>query len=198
MDRRFNRGNKKPERPKEEFVIVLDVVLDNTSSFKSNEKIQALGYNTYSLLELVTKPGVSVKTGQKLYVGDGKRDEVQYIKRILPYDLLTASASSELSYVVEDIIEEKEEMFVNFFNTAGPISLRRHSLELIPGVGKKNLQIIFDERSKKPFESYKDISERLSFLSDPIKSITQRIMNEIKGETEHRFFSSISLPPKKE
>lgn len=196
MNRRYdnkNNRNKPENKPKEEYVIVLDVLVDNNSSFNSNKKIQALGFNTYMLLELIIKPGVDVKVGQKLYVGDGKREEVQYIKRVLPFEQLTSSAASELTYVIEEIVEEKEEQFVKFFNMAGPISLRRHSFELIPGVGKKNLTSLIKEREKKPFESYKEINERCSFISDVEKAIVQRIENELKEETEHKFFIKIKF-----
>lgn len=181
------RKPQKPQGPKEEYAIVLDIISDN-SSFKSQELVHALGVTTYTLFELVPKQDVVLKSGQKVYIGDGKRDEIQYIKRILYYDRLSGTASSELPYAIEDLIEEKEEEFVKFFNTAGPMSLRRHALEIIPGIGKKHLKALLDIRDEKPFESFKDIGERCPFLSDPLKAVSERILAEIKGETEAKFF----------
>lgn len=183
------RKPSKPQTtgPKEEYAIVLDIISDN-SSFKSQEIVQAIGLNTYSLFELVPKTGAVIKSGQKVYIGDGKRDEIQYIKRVLYYDKLSGTASSELPFAIEEILEEKEEEFVKFFNNAGPISLRRHSLEIIPGIGKKHLQTLIDIRQEKPFESFADISKRCPFIAEPIKSLSQRILEEIKGEVDIRFF----------
>ncbi len=184
---RFNRTQKKPQI-KEEEAIVLDIV-SSGSSFKDNELVQAIGFTTYSLFELVPKQDAIVKVGQKVYIGEGKRDEIQYIKRVLYFDKLSSSASSELLFTIMDIVEEKEEEFVNFINNAGPISLRMHSLELIPGIGKKHLTALIEERYVKPFESFADIKQRLPFLSDPVKALSQRIFEEVKGETDHKFFA---------
>ena len=186
MDNRERREQKK-QVVKEDYAIILDIV-DNKTSFKDTQIAQAIGYNTYTLFELVPKSGVNLNTSQKVYIGDGRRDEIQYIKRVLYPDKLTGTPSSELVYVLMDIIDEKEEEFINFFNTAGPISLRRHSLEIVPGVGKKHLKTLLDMREEKPFESFKDIKERCSFLPDPQKAIAERIIAEIEGKTDHKFF----------
>lgn len=190
MDTRYNRGKapQKKQMPKEDYAVILDVVTDNRVSFKDSSIAQAIGFNTYTLFELVPKQGIDLTSGQKVYIGDGKREEIQYIKRVLFPDKLSATASSEIVFILMDIIDEKEEEFVKFFNTAGPISLRRHSLEIIPGVGKKHLQVIFDERDSKPFESFEDIKKRCPFISEPSKAIAERIMAEIEGKTDHKFF----------
>lgn len=181
------RKPQKKEGPKEEFAIVLDVI-EGSHSFNDSKVVQAIGFDSYSLLELVPKAGVEIKSGDKVYIGEGKRDEIQYIKRVLFFDKLSGTSESELIYVLMDIIEEKEEFFVNFFNKAGPISLRRHSLEIIPSVGKKHFKDIIAEREVKAFESFADIKARLGFMPDPVKSLAERILSEIKGEAEHNFF----------
>ena len=181
--------HKKPQRGvhREDYAIVLDVLVEN-KGFKDSELIQAIGTKAYTLLELAPKPGIIVKQGDKVYIGDGKRDEIQYIKRAIPLETLSSSARGELDFVIEDLINEKEEEFVGFFNTAGPITIRKHSLELIPGLGKKHLQDMLAERDEKPFESFKDISERCPYLSDPQKALTQRIIHEIEDSAEFRIF----------
>ena len=185
-----NNKFKKPQKsqgPKEEYALILDIISDD-SSFKSQELVHALGLTTYTLFELVPKQGALLKSGQKVYIGDGKRDEIQYIKRVLYYDRLSGTASSELPYALEDLIEEKEDEFVNFFNNAGPMSLRRHALEIIPGIGKKHLKTLLAIRDEKPFESFADISQRCSFLTEPVKAIVERLLEEIKGEADIKFF----------
>ena len=182
-----NRPGHK-ELPKEEYAIVLDVVQEGGNSFKSGEVAQAIGTTNYTLLELVPKQGVVLKAGDKVYIGDGKREEIQYIKRSLFAEKLTGSAKSELEFALEELIVEKAEFFVNFFNVAGPITIRKHALELVPGIGKKHLQDLLEARDEKKFESFEDIKTRCTFLSDPIKALVERITLEINGEDEINMF----------
>jgi len=174
---------------KEEFAIVLDVVLENKNSFSDNEVAQAIGTSHYTLLELVPKRGVILKTGQKVYLGEGKREEIQYIKRALFPNKLSNDAKLELEFAVKEIVAEKEEEFVKFFNTAGPITIRKHSLELVGGVGKKYLSDLMWERDKKPFESFEDLTARCPFLSDPAQAVSKRILDEIEGKDDFKFFT---------
>lgn len=184
-----NREHREvPQEKKEEWAVVLDVVLSNQNSFKNDEIAQAIGITNYTLLELVPKPGVLLKTGQKVYIGDGKRDEIQYIKRSLFADKMSSGAKSELAFALKDIVLEKETEYVEFFNKAGPISIRMHSLELIPSIGKKHMISLLDERAVKPFESFEDIKKRCTFFSDPAKAIVDRILMEIDSKDDMRIF----------
>jgi putative nucleotide binding protein len=72
------------------------------------------------------------------------------------------------------------------FNNAGPVNIREHSLELLPGVGKKHLQAILKAREEKRFESFSDITKRVSLLQDPIKLLTERVVIELRGDS--RFY----------
>ncbi len=62
-----------------------------------------------------------------------------------------------------------------------------HSLELLPGVGKKLMWQILDERERKPFYSYNDLQERTA-LADPIKIIAKRIVEELAGDSKYKLF----------
>jgi len=186
---RYRKPEEKKPQLKEEFAIILDIISDNSNSFKSNDIIQAIGTTTYTLLELVAKEGVTLRPGQKVYIGEDKRDEIQYIKRTLTPDKLSGSANSELLFTLIDIVEDKEEYFIKFFNLGGPITIRKHAFELIPRIGKKHLRDLIDERNKRPFKDFKDIEERCPYLSEPSKAIAQRILIEIEGEDDFKFFT---------
>ena len=80
-----------------------------------------------------------------------------------------------------------ESKFVEYLNNARPLTPRIHALELIPGIGKTYMKMILEEREKKKFESYKDLRERVGF-KDPIKHISERIMDEITGESRMNLF----------
>lgn len=181
--------NKEKTQQKEEYAIILDVVMDNQNSFSDNEIAQAIGTTNYTLLELVPKQGVILKAGQKVYLGEGKREEIQYIKKALNVSKLTSAAKDELEFAVDEIVREKEDEFVNFFNRAGPITIRKHSLELIAGIGKKYLSDLIWERDKKPFTSFEDIKERCSFLQNPVQAVAKRLMDEINEKDDFKFFT---------
>ena len=112
--------------------------------------------------------------------------------RIL-YERLTETAKSELPHVVKQIIDAAPERFVEFYNTAQPMSIRTHALELLPGVGKKHMREILVARRERPFTSFDDVKARVKLLMDPKKLILNRIMNEIEGKEKHFLF--VAPPP---
>jgi len=97
----------------------------------------------------------------------------------------------ELPYVVEKIVTAREKDFVEWFNKAPPLTTRMHSLELIPGIGKKIMWEILSERKRKPFESFQDIAERIHLMPDPKKAIVKKILSEIQEQDKYYLFASV-------
>ena len=176
---------------KDDWVIVLDFLPNGTSGRGKMEPIaQVIGEKYFSLLEVVPRDDTELSLGDRVYVGEGTRKKIKYIKRSISIVELTAFSRSELEEVVGDLVREEEERFIEFFNQAGPISTRMHSLELLPGVGKKHMWELIGERKGKPFESYSDLKTRVQLLPDPEKMIVKRIMVELKGDDpRHRLFA---------
>ncbi|HKZ49917.1 MAG TPA: DUF655 domain-containing protein [Candidatus Nanoarchaeia archaeon] len=177
-------------RAKEEYAVVLDFLqhgyLEDLRPMHRKESVaQVLGKSFFTLLEII--PSVQLKPYDEIYIGEGKRDKVTYIKGILDFNRMTQTAKSELPFVIEKIVETREKEFVQFFNTAGPISLRAHQLELLPGVGKKHAQALLEERQKKPFESFEEIKQRVPSV-DAKKVVIDRIVEELENKDRHRLF----------
>jgi putative nucleotide binding protein len=99
-----------------------------------------------------------------------------------------------LEFAVKKIVEGNEPKFVEFFNTATPITTRLHSLELIPGVGKKHMWDIINARKGKKFESFDDLKSRIRLLPDPRKGVVQRIIDELQESDRYYLFV---MPPKR-
>jgi putative nucleotide binding protein len=175
---------------KEEYLIVLDFLpMGKATDKRAEPTVQGIGESYFMLLEVVIKKGIQPKPKDRIYIGSGKREKVEYIKRRITYEDLTSFAKNILEEVVSEIVEKNEKRFVNFFNTSGPITTRMHSLELLPGLGKKHLFNILQERRRKPFESFEDIKNRIEMLSDPKKMIVKRILQEIQNKEErHKLF----------
>jgi putative nucleotide binding protein len=181
---------------KEEHVIVLDYLSRGYSSSYTGEPIaQTVGTNYFTLLEIVPRDKISLKLGQTLYVGEKERKEVKFIKGRIYYDKLTNTARSELTGAVEGLVKEKEDKFVQFFNKAGSLSIRKHSLELLPSIGKEHAKHIIEAREKKPFQSFKDVTERVRLMPDPARVVSERIVEELEG-TGVKYYL-FTLPPKK-
>jgi putative nucleotide binding protein len=105
------------------------------------------------------------------------------------YNDLTSTAKAELPSILEEVILNNESKFTSFFNETQAITPRMHSLELIPGIGKKYAWAILDLRDRKPFENFQDLKER-SHLSDPAKLIARRIIEELsEREPKYRLFT---------
>ena len=149
---------------------------------------QAIGKNHFVLLELVPKKGVHLQPYKEVYIGEGKRDEIHHIVGKLAIPKLTATAKSELEFVIKDLVRKQEARFVEWFNKSQPLSTRMHQLELLPGLGKKHMWQIVEARDEKPFESFKDLRERVKLMPDPEKVIVRRILNELEGKEKHNIF----------
>ena len=175
---------------KDDNILVLDFLEHGHSNDRDDRVAQGIGKDNYTLLEVVMREGERPKGGQELYIGEGDRDEVQFIKRRIEYDDLTGNAQKELKYVLQELITQKKDEFIEFFNEATPVTPRRHAFELLPGVGSKHMNKLLEEREDGEFESFEDIRERVSSLPDPEKLVTNRIVEELKGEANKRLFTS--------
>ena len=60
--------------------------------------------------------------------------------------------------------------------------MKRHQIELLPGMGKKHMLQLIKEREKEPFKSFEDIKTRVHSVPDPIHSMVKRIMEELEGQ----------------
>ena len=174
-------------RIKEENAIILDFLpngypFDNRPIHKKTSIAQALGKEHFVLLELVPKKEIFLQPYEEVYIGEGKRDKIHHISGKLPMEKLTQTAKSELEFVIKDIVKKHEKDFVDFFNKALPLTARMHQLELLPGLGKKHMWDILDERKEKEFESFDDLKKRVKLMPDPEKAIVKRILAEASGK----------------
>ena len=175
---------------KDEYIKVLDFLEHGRSGEKDEPIAQGLGTENFNLLEVVMREDERPKGGEEIYIGEGEREKVKYIKTKLEYDDLTGSARSEMKYVLDALVNEQEDEFVEFFNEATPVTPRRHAFELLPGIGSKHMQRLLDEREKGDFESFEDIKDRVSSLPEPKKVVKDRIIEELKGDVKTNLFIS--------
>jgi putative nucleotide binding protein len=176
----------------EEHSYVLDFLPYGRSSEKSRHlavpTVQIMGEQFFTLLEAELKIGATVLVHERIYIGRERREKVDRILTRISYDQLTANAKAEIVPLISELVKTQEKRFVEFFNNSQPVTPRMHSLELLPGIGKKSMWQIVNTRERKPFASYKDIQERTG-LSDVQKIISKRIMEELSTESKYRLFT---------
>ena len=179
-----------PSRKYEEYAYVLDfssMTKSKTVRGRDGIIITALGEDRLTLLEILGVEDSIFDIGEKIYIGKEGRTKVQSVLGKLEYDQITSSAQSELANVVKAIVTDKEQRFVDYINNAQPLTPRKHSLELIPGIGKTYLKLIIEQINKQKFLNYEDMEERAG-LKDPVNHLSKRILEEISGETQFRLF----------
>ena len=179
-----------PPRRYEEYAFVLDYNTRGKSLTvrgKDGIIITAIGEDRLTLLEVLGVPNSTFEIGEKIYIGKEGRTKILSVLGKMDYDKISSSAQSELETVVENIVTINESKFVDYLNKAQPLTPRIHALELIPGIGKTYMKIMLEEREQKKFESYQDLQERVGF-KEPVKHISQRILDEITGQSRMNLF----------
>ena len=176
----------------EEHAYVLDYLPYGRSSDRSRHlvvpTVQIMGEQHFTLLEAELKVGATVVVPERIYIGRERREKIDRIISRISYDQLTANAKAEVGPLINELVKKQEKRFVDFFNNSQPVTPRMHSLELLPGIGKKSMWTIVNTRERKPFTSYKDIEEKTG-LTDVQKMVAKRIFEELSTESKYRLFT---------
>jgi putative nucleotide binding protein len=181
---------------REEVARVLDYLpygrTPDTRSYQKQPLVQAVGETNFVLMEMTPKEGVVPVAGTRVYIGSGSRDVIDHVNRKIDYPELSNSAKLELSFQIQNIVLEDEARFIRYFNEAGPITTRMHALELLPGIGKKLMWAVLNERKKGPFKGFADLTERVKGLHNPEKLITKRVEDELMDDRiKYRVFTTM-------
>jgi putative nucleotide binding protein len=175
---------------KEEHAIILEYLPNGYPLEKKMMPIaQAIGESGLTLLELVPRRGESLEVGEKVYIGEGKRDKIYYILGRLKKEKITEQAKTQLEEFIKDVVKKREKEFVDFFNKSEAINKRIHQIELLPGLGKKHMMEILKQRKEKEFETFEEMKKRIQNLPDPEKAVERRILQELTNLERYNLFS---------
>ncbi|WP_436935064.1 DUF655 domain-containing protein [Halovenus marina] len=171
--------------------IILDVLPhgrsdDDRPQYQKEPLAYALDTDQFRLYEFIVDGDEDITIGDRIDIYQdsfvGRVNEIEY-------EDLPSGATSELDYVIEDLVEENEDRFVDVYNDAQPITLRLHQLNLLPGIGKKLRNNILDQRKRTPFESFEDLESRVDGLHNPEEILVERILEELKeDDLKYRLF----------
>ncbi|MFW6436815.1 MAG: DUF655 domain-containing protein [Halococcoides sp.] len=176
---------------------LMAVVLDylphgRTEDDRPQYQKQPLAYlvtvDSFELIEAVLAEDADLSIGDRIALDDSALTR----RSRIDHDDLPSGARSELEYAVDEIVDSEESRFVDFYNEAQPITTRLHSLNLLPGIGKKLRNAILDERKRQPFDSFEELSERVDGLHNPRQVIIDRIFEEIReDDLKYRIFAEV-------
>lgn len=172
----------------EEYAYILDYIPAGFS--KKDSVCYAVGDNEFKLFELVPRADAKIEMNDKVYIGKDAnlRKQIDHVKRRIGFDELTGTAQKELDYIVYDIVNANQTRFIRFYNEAEPISIKKHLLEELPGLGKKTANEIVEARKKDgKFADFEDLKARVPSVKDPAKLITGRIVLEISDNGRRRY-----------
>ena len=180
-------------------ILVLDYLPEGKGFGQTKQRepiIQGIGATWFTLLELTTERKGNYPQFEEMVIQGDEKSPIKQVKRRLSIDDLTNTGYQSLEEAVLRIINKNEKRFVSFFNKAQPITNRIHSLQLIPGIGKKLMWEILETRKGMPFVSFSDIEERVK-ISDIRKMVLNRILQELEEEEKHRLFTASKEPTSK-
>lgn len=150
-----------------------------------NPICQILEVPSFHLFEIEMNKGATVAVQDKVIIS-GEDGPLGRVTRRLQSKDLTSTSQDMLKEVLVSYVKENETFFVDWFNKAGPITIKRHSLEVLPGIGKKIMWDIVNERTKKLFANYADMSTRIPGLK-PSELIAKRIVEELESDEEKHY-----------
>ena len=176
----------------EEYAYVLDCMPQSSMASRGMKKetiCYAVGDQEFKLFELVPKDGVELFSGDRVYIGKDQklREQIDHVKRRIEHKDLSNFASGELEHVVLQIVMANQDRFIRFYNEAQALTLKKHMLEELPGLGKKMMQAILEERKKAPFKDFADLDARVPMLKGGAKLIVERIILEISDSERRRY-----------
>ncbi|MFX1337821.1 MAG: DUF655 domain-containing protein [Promethearchaeota archaeon] len=186
---------KKGSRKKKQFIkksrelIILDVLLhghpeEDKPSWTKTPLAQVLTFPDFVLYEVkINKsPNLVLKPEEKkTYEEFIRENKLRDVIKKIDYEELTNTSKALIQPILEKEIMNYEDDFINFFNNSTSITPRMHALKLLPGIGKKHMWEIIEERQRQKFVTFSDISDRTS-LSHPAKQIALRIIKELQRE----------------
>ena len=134
------------------------------------------------VIRLRPKPESAIQmVGDRIYMGidHTQRDVVQDVLGFARIRDLSNAASIELPIVIQQIIEESPDVFIQqFFNRAGNLSLKMHAFELLPGVGNKKAMEMVASRGRVGWENFAQLNEDCNINAAEL--LAKRFVSEIE------------------
>ena len=151
---------------------------------------------TLAFCRLKVKGSDVLNLNQRIYIGKDrtKRTEVQGILGMAHMDKMSNMAKQDLPTLVQTFIEEHGQYFVDeFYNKAGPMSLKQHSYELLPDVGPVKARNMVKARDQVGRFASMDELNALAKVKGA-ELLAQRFIEEMEDKTLVPRLTELLLP----
>jgi putative nucleotide binding protein len=163
-------------------------VLPPETTDDDERRIQGVGIAHFTLLECALHDNTTVAPGDRVALTDDEQGPHAAVTQRLTYETLSQDAQDRLEATVESIIIANEQRFIDYYNDAQPISLRRHQLDLLPGIAESRRNTIIRQRERQPFADFDDLEDRIEQLRDPHASLAERVLTELQDDVKYTLF----------
>lgn len=203
-NRNFNRGNNRRNQGNKPRGLPEDHPLQKAGYARvldhdvEENVIYALSENPFVLSRLKPKEGIANQmAGNRIWIGKdrSRREVVDAVLGMTSVERLSNAASLDLPLIIQLFIEENAGHFINsFFNKAGPLSLKQHAFELLPGVGGKKAQQMVEIRGRVGFKSLEELNEKCGI--DAAELLATRFHQEMSDRDLQPRLVELLLPVK--
>ncbi|MDP6195236.1 MAG: DUF655 domain-containing protein [Candidatus Poseidonia sp.] len=156
----------------------------------------AMAEKSLVFCRLKVKGSDVMTVNQRIYIGKdaSKRTDVAAIIGMAHLDKMSNMARQDLPSLVQLFIEEHAQYFVDeFYNKAGPMSLKQHSYELLPDVGPVKARNMVKARDQVGVFASMDELNALAKIKGA-ELLAQRFVEEIEDKTLVPRLTELLLP----
>ena len=156
----------------------------------------AMAEKSLAFCRIKIKGDEVMPTNQRIYIGKdaSKRTNVAAILGMAHLDKMSNMARQDLPTLVQMFIEEHAQYFVDeFYNKAGPMSLKQHSYELLPDVGPVKARNMVKAREQVGVFASMDELNALAKVKGA-ELLAQRFVEEIEDKTLMPRLTELLLP----
>ena len=156
----------------------------------------AMAEKSLAFCRLKVKGSDVMTVNQRIYIGKdtAKRTEVAAILGMAHLDKMSNMARQDMPTLVQMFVEEHAQYFVDeFYNKAGPMSLKQHSYELLPDVGPVKARNMVKAREQVGVFASMDELNALAKIKGS-ELLAQRFVEEIEDKTLVPRLTELLLP----
>ena len=183
----------RPERPEELKGENFARVVEHD---KSSGVVTAFTEKALKLCRLKIKSSALLANNHRLYIGtdSAQRAEVTAILGMAHLDKMSNMAMQNLPSAIQAFIQEHAQYFVEeFYNKAGPMSLKQHSYELLPDIGPVKARNMVKAREQVGMFASMDELDNLAKINGA-ELLAQRFVEEIKDKSIEPRLIDLLLP----
>jgi putative nucleotide binding protein len=132
------------------------------------------------LIKARASPGCGVLApGQKLELPTEEGSEkIAMVLGKDRYRELPNQAQAAIVNVMKEILSENPKPCMEFYNRAGPVSLKFHAFQLLPGIGQKKATQMMKSRVSAGWMTFEEVDE--ACIIDSLQLIVERLVEELQ------------------